>query len=99
MGEQVLDHDHDTGFERGYICRRCNRMEPLAWHDEHELYQAWSAWRAGCNPAALLGQAVPYEGWGWRGGVNSLEAYYTAMSTDEAAVLEAVNNLFKKPTD
>lgn len=46
----VLDHDHDTGLLRGYLCRSCNRREGLG-HDA----PAFVAWREGVNSAALLG--------------------------------------------
>jgi hypothetical protein len=46
----VLDHDHDTGKIRGYLCRGCNSSEGHG-NDSPQM----AAWRAGLTPAAVLG--------------------------------------------
>lgn len=54
-----LDHCHVTGLTRGLLCRPCNFAEGGSHHP------AFLAWRAGRNPARLLGvedQYVP--SWG-----------------------------------
>jgi hypothetical protein len=97
--DPVLDHDHGTGYERGYICRRCNRMESIAWDESHALGPAWHLWRLGCNPATLVGPAEPYEGWGWRGGRNVAEEFFKRTEPSEDADLQAaLDSIFKRPS-
>lgn len=49
----VMDHDHETGLERGLLCRSCNTNEGMG--NDH---LAWVRWRAGGHPARLL--ALPF---------------------------------------
>lgn len=53
-GGLVLDHDHTTHLIRGYVCRRCNNLEP------HSRHAAFAYWRSGWNPAQLMGVFEEY---------------------------------------
>lgn len=45
----VLDHCHQNGLARGFLCRPCNTREG---YGRDEL---WGAWRRGDNPALTYG--------------------------------------------
>lgn len=49
-----MDHCHLSGTTRGYLCRGCNNIESRTVHP------AFAAWRAGRNPARLLGLEERY---------------------------------------
>jgi hypothetical protein len=36
----VLDHDHETAFSRGMLCRSCNIQEGRSDHEDFERYRA-----------------------------------------------------------
>lgn len=57
----VLDHCHDTGQIRGYLCRSCNVQEGWGRRLRAVRYQAW-------HPAAILDVHQMYTGMGWRDG-------------------------------
>ena len=54
----VEDHSHKTGLIRGYLCRSCNTLEGVSDNAR------WIRWRAGMNPATILGAKEIYDG-GW----------------------------------
>lgn len=58
----VDDHDHRTGFRRGWLCRSCNVIEGKDRGGVFEMYRQ-------CPPAAILGVQLPYTGYGWEDGV------------------------------
>lgn len=79
----VLDHEHVTGFVRGYLCRGCNTAEGVG-RAAH-----WWRWRSGWNPATLLGSEEVYEGWETTAYRRWLQA--TEPTVDE--LREAINKL------
>ena len=49
----VNDHDHRTGWQRGYLCNRCNILEGLGYGGVFEKYRRR-------NPAGICGVQEPY---------------------------------------
>jgi hypothetical protein len=50
-GGLVWDHDHDTGYERGLLCRSCNTREAFSSAPVFRRYRLWP-------PAAILGVSI-----------------------------------------
>lgn len=58
----VDDHDHSTGFRRGWLCCSCNVQEGKRHGGLFEKYRQRP-------PAVILGVRLPYTGYGWENGV------------------------------
>jgi Recombination endonuclease VII len=60
--DMVMDHDHETGYIRGWLCRRCNTEEGVGWSERIGKYRKQ-------NPASLFGIDVWYHseitGWAY----------------------------------
>lgn len=50
---QVEDHDHETGFTRGWLCDECNVREGYRWGGVYAMYRE-------CNPAVIFGFSARY---------------------------------------
>lgn len=55
---QVLDHEHDSGLVRGWLCRSCNVREGLSHDDVFDRYRVRP-------PAQTLGVRIFYFGRNW----------------------------------
>jgi hypothetical protein len=63
---RVLDHCHDSGQVRGYLCRGCNVLEGRSQWPVIVRYRQR-------HPAAILGYHEPYSGAGWANGWSLVE--------------------------
>lgn len=63
----VLDHCHDTGQVRGWLCRSCNALEGKSGHTLLRKYRSR-------HPAAILSYYLPYhDGIAWINGWPVIE--------------------------
>jgi hypothetical protein len=79
----VRDHNHQTGLERGLLCRSCNTAEGQSRSGR------WARWRSGWNPATLLGIEEIYEGWE----TSAYRAWLQATEPTMDELREAINKL------
>lgn len=56
----ILDHDHESGLSRGYLCDSCNRNE--GWRSDYD--DPWAKYRRR-NPASMFGVEEVYQGPWW----------------------------------
>lgn len=59
-GPTVFDHDHLTGFWRGWLCHRCNQFIGLACDDPERLRRAAAYLEAHAAAENKSDRVIPY---------------------------------------
>jgi hypothetical protein len=93
-----LDHDHESGFVRGFLCTTCNHTEGRHGCDEPITHCGICRWRA--RPAVTwLGRTEMYEGPYGSGLMHTADRWAPATPTclaEQAASRRAANALAAK---